>query len=222
MVPPVSRRVFLAGAAGTLAVACSSGDDASPSAVTTTSPSGSTTPPTSTARRQRRQPWFRRPRPLSPAIRSPWGWHRASRCPTASCCGPVSRLTRPTRGRNARRALRRPDEPSVRPPDFDLKVKWEAIAANIAELRGEQIISALAEPQAISWLHAQFGKDRVSVDTASADPNGRLRVEITFPTTHTPVAEPAGLAAFVKVLEPADLRTELHSLGQKLVAQYEF
>lgn len=49
MVPPVSRRVFLAGAAGAFAVACSPSEDTSPSAVTTTTPSGSTTTTTSTA-----------------------------------------------------------------------------------------------------------------------------------------------------------------------------
>lgn len=112
------------------------------------------------------------------------------------------------------------DEPSVRPADFDLSQEWETIAANIAELRGEQTVSALAEPRAISWLHAQFGMDRVSLRSTTTD-DGRLHVEITFPTTHTPVAELAGLAPFVEVLEPANLRTELHSLGQRLVTQYQ-
>lgn len=117
------------------------------------------------------------------------------------------------------------DQPTVRPPDFDLRQEWETIAANVAELRGEQIVSALAEPKAISWLHAQFGIDRVTVHPATTtndddDSGGRLQVEITFPTTHTPVVELAGLAAFVEVLEPANLRTELHDLGQQLVTQY--
>lgn len=115
------------------------------------------------------------------------------------------------------------DQPTVRPPDFDLRQEWETIAANIAELRGEQTVSALAEPRAVSWLHAQFGKDRVSVHstTTTNDDDGRLHVEITFPTTHTPVAELAGFAPVVEVLEPANLRTELHSLGQRLVTQYK-
>ena len=114
------------------------------------------------------------------------------------------------------------DQPTVRPPDFDLRQEWETIAANIAELRGEQTVSALAEPRAVSWLHAQFGKDRVSVHSTTTTTNdGRLHVEITFPTTHTPVAELAGFAPVVEVLEPANLRTELHSLGQRLVTQYK-
>jgi hypothetical protein len=109
--------------------------------------------------------------------------------------------------------------------DFDLRQEWEIIAANIAELRGEQTVSVLAEPRAVSWLHAQFGKDRVSVQstptTTTTTDDGRLHVEITFPTTHTPVAELAGLTPAVEVLEPANLRTELHSLGQQLVKQYK-
>ena len=113
------------------------------------------------------------------------------------------------------------DQPTVRPPDFDLRQEWETIAATIAELRGEQTVSALAEPRAVSWLHAQFGKDRVSVHSTATNDDGRLRVEITFPTTHTPVAELAGFAPVVEVLEPANLRTELHSLGQQLVTQYK-
>lgn len=112
------------------------------------------------------------------------------------------------------------DDPVVRPPDFDLRREWEAVAATIAELRGEQIVAALAEPQAVGWLHAQFGEDRVLTDTTEPTADGRLLVEITFPTTHTPVAELAGLAPFVEVLEPASLRTELHRLGQQLVTRY--
>ena len=112
------------------------------------------------------------------------------------------------------------DRPSVRPPDFDLRQEWEAIAANIAELRGEQTVRALAEPRAVSWLHAQFGKDRVTVHPTTTN-DGRLHVEITFPATHTPVAELAGLAPVVEVLEPTSLRTELHNLGQQLVTQYK-
>lgn len=113
------------------------------------------------------------------------------------------------------------DQPTVRPPDFDLRQEWETIAANIAELRGELTVSALAEPRAVSWLQAQFGRDRVSVRSTATDDDGRLHVEITFPTTHTPSAQLAGFAPVLEVLEPANLRTELHSLGQQLVTQYK-
>ncbi|MFT7607540.1 MAG: putative DNA-binding transcriptional regulator YafY [Candidatus Aldehydirespiratoraceae bacterium] len=112
------------------------------------------------------------------------------------------------------------DQPAVRPPGFDLKHEWETIEANIAELRGEQTVSALAEPRAVAWMHARFGESRVAVRSDTTD-DDRLHVEITFPTTHTPVAELAGLAAVLEVLEPANLRTELHDLGQQLVAQYK-
>jgi len=111
------------------------------------------------------------------------------------------------------------DDPLVRPPDFDLQHAWETVAANIAELRGQQTVSALVEPRAIGWLHAQFGADRVSVQSTTTD-DGRLHVEITFPATHTPVAELAGLAHVLEVLEPVSLRAGLHGLGQQLVAQY--
>ena len=112
------------------------------------------------------------------------------------------------------------DQRTVRPPDFDLGRAWEGIAADIAELRGEQTVSALAEPQAVSWLHAQFGEDRVSITSTSGGRDDRVHVEITFPTTHTPVAELAAFAPVVEVLEPATLRGELHSLGERLVTQY--
>jgi len=113
------------------------------------------------------------------------------------------------------------DRATDRPPDFDLTQEWETIAANIAELRGEQVVSVLAEPRAVSWLRARFGKDRVSVHSNTPTDDGRLHVDITFPTIHTPVAELAGFAPAVEVLEPANLRTELHRLGQRLVAQYQ-
>ncbi|MGB0112541.1 MAG: WYL domain-containing protein [Ilumatobacteraceae bacterium] len=114
------------------------------------------------------------------------------------------------------------DVPALRPPDFDLRREWDTIAANIAELRGEQIVSVLAEPRAVTWLHAQFGQDRVAVDstTATTEEGGRLHVEITFPTTHSPAAQLAAFAAVVEVLAPTDLRTELLELGQRLVMQY--
>lgn len=114
------------------------------------------------------------------------------------------------------------DVPAVRPPDFDLKREWDAISANVAELRGEQTVTALAEPRAVGWLHTRFGKDRVSVDpsTATGASNTRVHVEITFPDTYPPVGELAGFVSTVEVLEPVTLRNELHHLGQQLVEQY--
>lgn len=115
------------------------------------------------------------------------------------------------------------DRPSSRPPDFDLSREWEKIAANIVELRGEQTVVALVEPRAVAWLHARFGSSRVTVVTGEGQggDDGRVRVEIAFPATYTPVAELVGFAAFLEVLVPPSVRSELLELGRRLVAQYE-
>lgn len=127
------------------------------------------------------------------------------------------------------------DLPSTRPAGFDLSTEWKKIASDITELRGEQIVTVLADRPAVGWLQAHFGSNRVSVhehrkeiDEAGETSDGRrvdseagrCRIEITFPMTHTPVAELASFTPHVEVLAPASLREELHSMGEQLVASY--
>ncbi len=115
--------------------------------------------------------------------------------------------------------------PADRPANFDLAATWERVASDIAELRGERTVRVLVERQAIGWLFGQFGRGRVSLDDARGDAPGddasHVAAQITFPATHAAVAELAGLAEVLEVLEPASVRDGLHAMGQRLVARYE-
>jgi predicted DNA-binding transcriptional regulator YafY len=108
-------------------------------------------------------------------------------------------------------------EPAVRPPDFDLQRAWDEIVASLDERRGLRHVSALADPQAVKWLRAQFG-NRVTFGEADAD--GRINVDIAFPATHEdPARELAAYADSLEVLAP-DVRARMAEFGLMLATRH--
>jgi predicted DNA-binding transcriptional regulator YafY len=108
-------------------------------------------------------------------------------------------------------------EPAVRPPGFDLQRAWEEIVASLDERRGLRHVNALADPEAIKWLRAQFGT-RVTFGEADAD--GRLNVDIAFPATHEdPARELAAYADSLEVLDP-DVRERMAEFGRMLATRH--
>ena len=108
-------------------------------------------------------------------------------------------------------------EPAVRPPGFDLQRAWDEIVATLDERRGLRHVNALADPEAVKWLRAQFGT-RVTFGEADAD--GRINVDIAFPATHEdPARELAAYADSLEVLAP-DVRARLAEFGHMLATRH--
>jgi predicted DNA-binding transcriptional regulator YafY len=108
-------------------------------------------------------------------------------------------------------------EAAVRPPGFDLQRAWDEIVAGLDERRGLRHVNALADPEAIRWLRAQFGT-RVTFGETGSD--GRINVDIAFPATHEdPARELAAYADSLEVLAP-DVRERMAEFGLMLAARH--
>jgi predicted DNA-binding transcriptional regulator YafY len=108
-------------------------------------------------------------------------------------------------------------EAAVRPPGFDLQRAWDEIVASLDERRGLRHVNALADPEAIKWLRAQFGT-RVTFGETDAD--GRINVDIAFPATHEdPARELAAYADSLEVLAP-DVRGRMAEFGLMLATRH--
>jgi predicted DNA-binding transcriptional regulator YafY len=108
-------------------------------------------------------------------------------------------------------------EAAVRPPGFDLQRAWDEIVASLDERRGLRHVNALADPEAIKWLRAQFGT-RVTFGETGSD--GRINVDIAFPETHEdPARELAAYADSLEVLAP-DVRERMAEFGLMLAARH--
>jgi predicted DNA-binding transcriptional regulator YafY len=115
------------------------------------------------------------------------------------------------------RSVELTEEPAVRPPDFDLQRAWDEIVATLDERRGLRHVHALADPQAVKWLRAQFG---TRVIFGEAAPDGRIDVDIAFPATHEdPARELAAYADSLEVLDP-EVRARMAEFGRMLATRH--
>jgi predicted DNA-binding transcriptional regulator YafY len=115
------------------------------------------------------------------------------------------------------RAVTPTGEPVVRPPGFDLGEAWAAIVDEIDGLRGRERVRALADPDHLGWLRAQFGT-RLAVGEPGRD--GRVPVEIGFEPGTRPGLILAGFVEGLEVVEPDHVRDDLAVLGRALVDRY--
>jgi predicted DNA-binding transcriptional regulator YafY len=109
------------------------------------------------------------------------------------------------------------DDPVTRPDGFDLATEWNRIVAEIDERRGARPVRGWADPGIVGWLRGHFG-GRVEVGATGAD--GRVAVSIGFGDSHQPAMELAGYAFGLEIVDPPELRDELASIGDRLVARY--
>ena len=115
------------------------------------------------------------------------------------------------------RSVELTDEPAVRPRDFDLQRAWDEIVATLDERRVLRHVNALADPEAIKWLRAQFG---TRVTFGETDAQGRVHVDIAFPATHEdPARELAAYADSLEVLDP-DVRGRMAEFGRMLATRH--
>jgi predicted DNA-binding transcriptional regulator YafY len=109
------------------------------------------------------------------------------------------------------------DEPARTPPGFDLAETWQGVVAKMDERRSAMPVSALAEPSIVGWLRGHFGT-RLSVGAADSD--GRLAVTIGFGAGQDPAMELAGYSLGFEVVDPPEVRTQLATIGARLVERY--
>ena len=108
-------------------------------------------------------------------------------------------------------------ESVVRPPGFVLAEAWKLIAEEVDLRRTPATARALATPRSLGWCRWTFG-NRLRIGPSRSD--GRVEVEVRGHSVRSLAAEIAGLAGYVEVVDPPELRAELARLAAELSAVY--
>jgi predicted DNA-binding transcriptional regulator YafY len=105
----------------------------------------------------------------------------------------------------------------IRPEGFDLAAAWEASSAAVEARRGQARVSGRAEPTVVPLLRVRLG-NRLTV--GSADPDGRVEVEVTGPSVDMLVSELAGYGARLLVVDPPEARAKMAAVAGELRRLY--
>src|SRR5262245_17880327 len=106
---------------------------------------------------------------------------------------------------------------AVRPADFDMAETWREISDEIDQKRTPVKARALAAPHGVPWCRADLG-NRVRVLDTNAD--GRVELELRGHNARSLAADVAGFGGMLEILEPAEVRDELATIGAELAATY--
>lgn len=106
---------------------------------------------------------------------------------------------------------------STRPADFDLARTWAEVAERIGERRAPIIVRARIDPGYVGMIRSLLGT-RVSIGPPV---DGRIELELRGHSVASLAGELAGFAPALTVLDPPELRAELHRIGRSLVEIYE-
>jgi predicted DNA-binding transcriptional regulator YafY len=108
-------------------------------------------------------------------------------------------------------------ESVVRPDNFDMAETWREISEDIDQRRTPLKARALAAPHVVPWCRAELGT-RVRVLGPQRD--GRVELELRGHSPRSLAADVAGFGSMLEILEPAEVRAELATLGTELAATY--
>jgi predicted DNA-binding transcriptional regulator YafY len=109
--------------------------------------------------------------------------------------------------------------PVERPPGFDLTEAWQAIVANVEEMRSPHHITALVDADCLMALRWMFDKQL----TVIADPGvegAQVTVRLGGQSIERLASQIAGFGARITVLGPEEARTKLAEIGRELSAIY--
>ncbi len=108
-------------------------------------------------------------------------------------------------------------ETAYRPADFDLSVAWREVVDEMEQRRASTAATVLIPERLLPILRNQQGRNCV-VD--GPIPDGRIRVQVTAPTSWMLAQQLAGWGASIEVLDPPDVRAELARIGTELLDRY--
>ncbi|MGX1778008.1 helix-turn-helix transcriptional regulator [Nocardia brasiliensis] len=108
-------------------------------------------------------------------------------------------------------------ETAYRPDDFDLSAAWQEVVDEMEQRRASTAATVLISERQLPILRNQQGRNCV-VD--GPIPDGRIRVQVTAPTSWMLAQQLAGWGASIEVLDPPDVRAELARIGTELLDRY--
>ena len=110
------------------------------------------------------------------------------------------------------------DDPVERPPGFELAAEWRRVVAGFDGLRPQVHATIRLDARALPSLRAQFGADMALAETEQPGDDGLETVVVGGPSVRVIAEHLAGWGARITVVEPDELRADLHRLGRELVA----
>ncbi|ASR36239.1 transcriptional regulator [Prauserella marina] len=108
------------------------------------------------------------------------------------------------------------EETAARPEDFTLTAAWNDVVTEVERRRSRTSATVLVETRFVPVLRDQFG-----THCRAEDHDGeRSRVTVAAPTPLDIARQLAGWGAMIEVVEPSDVRRELHRIGTELAGRY--
>jgi len=111
------------------------------------------------------------------------------------------------------------DERFDRLETFDLASYWSQWAAMYESNRSVFPVMASAEPEVLSVLENELGKDHV-LRSGEAERDGRVRVQLAFEHFEQARAMLLGLGGAIKVVSPEALRRSMADFGERICSTY--
>ena len=105
----------------------------------------------------------------------------------------------------------------TRPDGFELAAAWDLVTDRVNELRSPTAARCRVAPTVLRILQSLYG-GRVLVGEAGFD--GTVAVEIRGHSVEALAGELGGFGATIEVIEPAELRDRLATIGRELIELY--
>ncbi len=153
-----------------------------------------------------REPSTRVVHPLGLAAKG-WAWYLVADTEAGLRTFRVDRMT----------SVEHTGDAVVRPEGFVLTEAWKLITEEVDLRRTPATARALATPRSLGWCRWTFG-NRLRI--GPSQPDGRVEVEVRGHGVESLAADMAGMAGYVEVVDPPELRAELARLGAALAAVY--
>lgn len=112
------------------------------------------------------------------------------------------------------------DQPAERPADFDLAEAWDSVKRRLSERVPAAVpVQLVMDGEVLGRLRGGVGA-WWPVEVARPDEDGRVRVEVRFPSARVAAAELAAFGDRLEVISPPAVRAELADIGRRLVSRY--
>jgi predicted DNA-binding transcriptional regulator YafY len=113
------------------------------------------------------------------------------------------------------------DEPAVRPAGLDLAAVWTELRDRFEAHATARVRLRVAAGAVDLVLRTTDGRRVGEPAVADAGPDGRVEVELAFPSAEMARVALLGLGAAVEIVEPGALRAEVLAAARELLAVYE-
>ncbi len=108
------------------------------------------------------------------------------------------------------------EQPSIRPPEFDLAAWWERSAVELREKLPRYYATFLAEPSVMRW--ARYRGWRLEEEVSQAN---RVRIRLRFDAEEEALQFALSFGGHIEVIEPVELRSKALASARAIMDRYQ-